>query len=281
MTVDLHMHTYHSDGTWSPEDLVAYAIEKKLRYISVTDHDSTSGITEARACAGNKIEIIAGVEVNSIYRNADGSAKDVHILGYFIDPLAAPLQKLLERQRTERRAHAERLVARMQAEGMPITLEKVQSFAGHGAVGKMHIAQAIIAVGGAQDATEAYNKYLTRGSAHYEERHSVSPHEAIQGIVASGGIASIAHPGKEDDAFSLIIELKEAGLRCIEAHHRIHSADRVKQYIRFAERNDMLITGGSDCHGPFKEYEPVLGTVTLPMADFERLRQAVPAYLPR
>lgn len=274
MSVDLHLHTHHSDGTWSPSDLVAYAKTKKLRHIAVTDHDTTFGITEAQAAAGGDVEIIQGVEINTINRTNDGMAKDVHILGYFIDPSCEKLQSLLEYQRNERASQAQRLVDRLAAGGMKINMELVQQFSGHGAIGKMHLAKAIIAADGASDATEAYNRFLNRGGECYEERNSVKPKAAIEAIVASGGIASIAHPGKGAEVFSLIMQLKSYGLRAVEAYHRVHSVDRTRQFIRFAERNNLLITGGSDCHGPYQEYAPVVGTINVPDDVLQKLREA-------
>ena len=136
----------------------------------------------------------------------------------------------------------------------------------------MHLARAIIEAGGAKDASEAYDRYLARGSEFFVDRNSVTPEEAIEAITASGGIASIAHPGKGDHMFNLILKLKRAGLGAVEAYHRIHSVDRVKQYVRFASRNNLLVTGGSDCHGPFESYAATVGTIPVPAAVVEKLR---------
>ena len=137
----------------------------------------------------------------------------------------------------------------------------------------MHLAQAIIAAGGAKDESEAFDKFLTRGSAHYVERENITPHEAVEVIIAAGGVASIAHPGKDERILDLILALKQLGLGGIEAYHRMHSEEIVQLYVEFAERHDLILTGGSDCHGPYKEYAATAGTIPVPQSVLERLRE--------
>jgi hypothetical protein len=274
MSVDLHLHTHYSDGTWSPQDLVEYAVNLKLRHIAITDHDTVDGIEEARACARERLEIINGVEINTVHKLSDGTSEDVHILGYFIDPDDRDLQALLLRQRQARLSHARIWVERVAASGVPVTLEMVEKHAGRGSIGKVHLTRALIESGAADDAGEAYDKYLKRGSEHFVDRHSVAPEEAIRAITGAGGIASIAHPGKSHHIFDLILRLKQAGLGAIEAYHRMHSVDRTRQYVRFANRHDLLLTGGSDCHGPFKSYAPTIGSIPVPVEILSKLRAA-------
>jgi predicted metal-dependent phosphoesterase TrpH len=253
---------------------VDYAIKMKLRHIAITDHDTLSGIAEAQDRGSGKLEVIPGIEINTVSQDSTGRFQDVHILGYFIDPTNRALEELLQRQRAARKAHAEACIERLTAGGVKISMSMVEKYAGRSAVGKAHLAQAIIVAGAAADATEAFQKFLTRGSDHYIERQSTSPQEAIEAINSARGIASIAHPGKSDEIYSFILKLKRSGLRAVEAYHRIHSVNRVKQYVRFANRNGLLVTGGSDCHGPFREHKPTLGTVTVPSEVLDRLRAA-------
>jgi len=274
MAVDLHLHTHFSDGNWSPTDAIEHAVSMKLKHIAVTDHDTVSGIAEAKQAAQGRLEIIAGVEINTIWQAPDGRWQDIHVLGYFLDIENRDLLALLERQRHERELHTHRCIARLNELGVPITLEHVQGLSGKGAVGKPHLAKAIIAAGGAENATEAFDKYLVRGTQAYVEKENASPQEAIQAINAAGGIASIAHPGVEDYILDLILKLKQEGLRAIEAYHRMHGSERIEEYARFAQQNGMLLTGGSDCHGPYKEYKPTLGTVPVPFQLLSPLRAA-------
>ncbi len=264
MHADFHLHTHHSDGTWSPAELVAHAIKVKLTHIAITDHDTTYGIEEAVNAAGGLIEIIPGVEINTIRREPDGTHKDVHILGYFIDLSNAKLQSLLALQRQARNEHVEKMVKNLNAAGHPITLEMLKRKAGPGSIGKAHITQCMVECGMAADLMEAYTKYVCKESPFYVRRESVPPVEAIEAINSAGGFASIAHPGKAPDMLEYILSLKKEGLAGVEAFHRMHSVNLVRQYIRFANRHELIVTGGSDCHGPFKEYGATAGTVSMP-----------------
>ncbi|MGH9548988.1 MAG: PHP domain-containing protein [Terriglobales bacterium] len=277
MTIDLHLHSDLSDGTWSPAALVEHAIKIKLKHIALTDHDTVAGISEAAQAAGDRLEIIPAVEINTVARSSKGGSQDIHILGYFIDPSDSALANLLQRQRDARLAHARECVRRVAQSGVPITLDLVLRYAGRGAIGKMHLTQAIIDAGGAADANEAYNRFLVRGSEYFVDRASAAPEEAIAAINGAGGIASIAHPGKGDEMFELILKLKGCGLRAVEVYHRMHSVNRVRQYIRFCNRNLLLTTGGSDCHGPFKQYAPTIGSISVPPDVLTKLRAAARA----
>lgn len=264
MRADFHLHTHHSDGTWSPLEMVEHAVQMKLTHIAITDHDTTDGISEGRSAANGRLEIIPGVEINTIRREPDGTHRDVHILGYFIDSTNANLQKLLAAQRQARLDHIEKMVANLNAAGHPLTMEMIKNCAGIGPLGKMHITQAMIECGMAQSLMEAYEKYIATESPFYVRRASASPEEAIAAINGAGGFASIAHPGKSPDMMAYILNLKEQGLSGVEAFHRMHSGNLVRQYIRFANRNGLIITGGSDCHGPYKEYKATIGSIALP-----------------
>ncbi len=264
MQADFHLHTHHSDGTWSPKELVEHAVKLKLTHIAVTDHDTTYGINEAIEAAQGRLEIIAAVEINTIRREPDGTHKDVHILGYFIDQRNEKLQNLLCRQRQARLEHVEKMVASLNAAGHPLTMTMLRDKAGLGAIGKAHITQCMVECGMAEDLMEAYEKYICKESPFYVRRESASPQEAIAAINDSGGFASIAHPGKSPEMLEYILSLKRAGLAGVEAYHRMHSVDLVRQYIRFANRNSLIVTGGSDCHGPYKEYKATAGSIALP-----------------
>jgi predicted metal-dependent phosphoesterase TrpH len=264
MQADFHLHTHYSDGTWSPKELVEHAVRLKLTHIAITDHDTTDGINEAIEAAQGRLEIIAAVEINTIRQEPDGRHKDVHILGYFIDQRNKKLQNLLSRQRQARQNHIEKLVANLNAAGQPITMEMIRGCAGPGAIGKAHITQSMVDCGMAESIMEAYEKYVSKESPFYVARESVSPQEAIAAINDSGGFASIAHPGKSPKMLAYILDLKNAGLAGVEAFHRMHSVDLVRQYIRFANRHSLIVTGGSDCHGPYQEYKATAGSIALP-----------------
>lgn len=264
MQADFHLHTHHSDGTWSPDQLVEHAVKIKLTHIAITDHDTTNGINEAIAAAGNRLTVIPGVEINTIRREPDGAHKDVHILGYFIDQENQKLRSLLARQRQARVDHVETMVAKLNRAGHPITMEMLRECAGLGPIGKAHITRTMVDCGMASTIMEAYEKYIRKESPFYVRRESVSPEEAIDAINAANGFASIAHPGKSPEMMPYILSLKTTGLSGVEAFHRMHSVNLIRQYIRFCKRNSLIITGGSDCHGPYQEYKATCGTISIP-----------------
>lgn len=277
MTIDLHLHSHHSDGTWAPQDLVEHAVKLKMKVIALTDHDSTDGVREAIDVAAGRLEIIPGIEINTIWKDPDGAVQDVHILGYYIDVNNENLKQILKRQRQARVDHLEECINLISGAGVPLTREKVQEFAGAGAIGKAHITKAIVNVGGAVDIHEAYERFMVRSSPYYAQRRSVSPFEAVAAIVRAGGVASIAHPGKGEKIRSLILELKEHGMQAVEAYHRTHSGDTVRSYIRFAHVNGLMVTGGSDCHGPYEGYQSTMGSISIPKDVMRALSKSVVA----
>ena len=271
--IDLHLHTHHSDGNWSPAELVERAVELKLDSIAITDHDTTNGIAEALAAAAGRIEIIAGVEINTVWRGPDGEQEDVHILGYFIDVNNDDLKAALARQQEARLEFVSETIDALSQLGVDLTFAQIQAFAGMGSIGRPHITQAIVAAGGAPDVTAAYEKFMVRGAKHYVARKSIDPYTAVRAITSAGGIASVAHPGKSASIEKIILDLKKHGLQGVEAYHRRHSLNLVRHYIRFAHRHGMVVTGGSDCHGPFGEYAASIGTISIPNRILDAIRE--------
>lgn len=266
--IDLHLHSHYSDGTWSPSALVEHALSIGMKHIALTDHDTTDGIDEALERGGNKLQVIAAIEINTIYheQKADGQvqAHDVHILGYFINKENEALKSVIRRQSSARQKQVERIIERVNQNGTALTLGDVAACAGKGAIGKAHLSEAIVRCGAESDIMGAYKNYLTRTGAYYIERESVSPFEAVAAIREAGGIASLAHPGKGAHVMPLLSLLIDGGLEGVEAYHRVHSLKLLKKYVRFAHDNDLLVTGGSDCHGPYKEYASMMGAISLP-----------------
>jgi len=274
--IDLHLHSHHSDGTWSPRELVDHAVKIGMKHIALTDHDTVAGVHEAIEAAAGKLEVIPAVEINTVFCDELGQSHDVHILGYFIDIENAQLNALLARQKAVRAQHVLDCIDKVAQSGVKITLADVQACAGKGAVGKAHITEAIVRAGGADDLTEAYQKFMVRTSPFYAQRKSVRPLDAVRAITAAGGIPSIAHPGKEAHVIPLIESLAEQGLRGIEAYHRVHTLSLLRKYLRYATRKKMIVTGGSDCHGPYKEFQSMMGTISVPPEVLRALQQARP-----
>ncbi len=280
--VDLHLHSNHSDGSWSPKDLVEHAMKIGMTAIALTDHDTVSGIKDAIIAAGDSLEIIPGTELNCIWRAKDGRVHDLHVLGYFIDPHNLELNSVLAKQRSAREEHALALVKQFNEQGIEITMELVHQHAKNSPIGKIHLTQAIVTAGGAESVTEAYNKFFIRHEESnrtfpFLERKSMSPADAVRIIKLVGGIASFAHPAyspiRQDDMLEMLDQLKAEGLDGLEVFHPSHSAEAVLHLTELARTHDLLATGGSDCHGPFGEHESMMGTVRLPEGTLERLKQ--------
>ncbi|MDZ4832190.1 MAG: PHP domain-containing protein [Candidatus Melainabacteria bacterium] len=273
MKIDLHLHSTHSDGNWTPSQLVAHAINIGMDTIALTDHDTVSGIDEALASADGKLEVVPALEINTVWTDKSGVSQDVHILGYFIDKENETLLALLKRQQEARNEHVRKLVDILAAEGMKISFQAIHEIADGSPIGKVHVTQAIVSCGGASDVTEAYTKFYDRKSKYYVKRESVSPFEAIEAIRAAGGITSIAHPSYCADLTSLIVDLSKHGLDGIEVYHSAHQPQHEASHLKLAERLNLLITGGSDCHGPWGEHESLMGTIPVPPDVIVKLKQ--------
>jgi len=264
--IDLHMHSTRSDGSFSPKDVVAHALSVGVSIISLTDHDSVAGVAEATA-AGDEVGIgvVPGVELS-----AQVGKKDVHILGYFIDPEQDDFKAYLKKFQDARVERAEKIVEKLNKMGVRIQMAQVMAKAGGAAIGRPHIADVLVEEEAVFSANEAFYKYLGYGKPAYQPKYTMSPAEAIEVIHASGGLASLAHPilYSQDD---LIPQLAKVGLDALEVMHIKHDAKSVKKYSQAAEQNGLLKTGGSDCHGDGRG-DAVMGQVKVPVEFLEAMK---------
>jgi predicted metal-dependent phosphoesterase TrpH len=269
--VDLHLHTTASDGYCTPHELVDRVLRAGVTVMAVTDHDTIAAISEVQSAADARgIEVIAGIEITAVE-----SSRDVHMLGYFIDPRDAGLSAFLSSQRAQRVARVEALGLRLAQLGMPIDIGPVLARAreeGGRSVGRPQIATAMIAAGYVADTREAFDRWLATGRPAFVPRRGVPPGDVIDVVHAAGGLASLAHPGQTDvDAH--IAAYAEAGLDAIEVYHPDHDAAASNRYRTIASQLNLLITGGSDFHGD-ADHGGEPGAVALPLDDWIRLRDA-------
>ena len=276
MKTDLHIHTYYSDGVFSPEKIVDTAIDVGLQVIALTDHDNilSYGVAKdylKKQGIEDKLEIIQGVEINTLYKNYE-----VHILGYFMDTSKSDFQNLLKVQQQARVKQTKEIIALLaKKEGIKIKYEDiVKQVAPGGSIGRPHIAKAITNAGGTANVMDAYAKYIHDDSPVYVPRKTVSPHDAVEIIYDAGGIPVIAHPHDIDIAESLIKELMSYGLRGIEAYHRKHSPACVEYFSSMAEELGLIVTGGSDFHAPnIMNGQIILGKNFVPEWIYDKLIQ--------
>ncbi len=245
--VDLHTHTSHSDGFYSPRELVLQAKEVGIDLLSITDHDNLAGIEEATEVGKEVgVEVIPGVEIST-----DIEGKEFHILAYFIQPGNEELERYLLFFREERLKRAVRIVNRLQSIGKHLTIEDVLDFAKNSAVGRPHIAQAMLAKGLVNNYYEAFNKYIGNGCPAYEKKVHLSPQSAFKIISDAGGLSFVAHPGNMQE--TLLKELINAGVDGIEVIHPSHSKEQIKFYRGIVNEYFLLDSGGSDFHGGKRE----------------------------
>jgi predicted metal-dependent phosphoesterase TrpH len=266
--IDLHTHTNHSDGYNSPEKLVKRVHNQGISALSITDHDSTNGLAEAMEYADKfGIEIIPGVEISSDIRDTE-----VHILGYFIDPKNEELEHYLHFFRDERFKRAIRIVKKLNILGLDITIDEVMKFAKNSAVGRPHIAQALLEKGQVKSFFEAFYKYIGNHAPAYERKVHLSPQSAFKIINDAGGLSFIAHPGNMPEI--LIKELIDAGVDGIEVIHPSHSPEQVRFYRGIVNEYFLLESGGSDYHGGRREDDDNLGKyyTTIKVIDAMRTR---------
>lgn len=268
--VDLHMHTTFSDGRLSPTQLVDLVASRGVKYASITDHDSTEGLSEALAAAQRHpgFTLIPGTELST-----EGPGGEVHVLAYYVDPMDAELQQILAGFRAKRETRGRQILERLAALGMPLSWVRVLEFADGGSVGRPHVARAMIERKYVATIQEAFDKYLSRNGPAYAERDKMTPHEAVAIALKAGALPVLAHPTYVEGLDTLLPSLKEAGLVGLEVYYKGYGHRQVDALKHRAQQYDLIPCGGSDYHanGEAGEVEP--GFVGPPRSTIERLAE--------
>lgn len=247
-TLDLHTHSTASDGLQTPTELIELAHRAGLTMIALTDHDTTDGLAEAQAAgAAYGITVIPGIEINTYLPHGRGEA---HVLGYYFDTANPDLQAFLRFLRETRAKRGERMVALLREQGFDITWQRVRELA-HGAVGRPHVALALMEKGYAESISDAFDRYISPGRPAYVPRFKMVPEDAVRMLRSVRGVPVLAHPmrlyGLEDD---LLPRLMEAGLLGLECYYGQYDDATVAHLLALAEQHGLIATGGSDYHGP-------------------------------
>lgn len=256
--VDLHTHSSASDGTLSPLEVLAHATDLQIRVLALTDHDSTAGY-EALMSGPERppnLRLIPGIELN-----AEGETS-CHLLGYFLNVSDPGLQKTLAHNRVQREVRSRAMVEKLQALGHPITFERVTALAKGGAIGRPHIADALIEAKVTRSRQEAFDRFLKRDGAAFVASDGPSTEESICTIRQAGGVPVLAHPSYYTSK-DLLKRLVDQGLMGIEAYYPEHSRGLIQNYLEAAKTYDLVVTGGSDFHGP-KTGRAQMGQVNVP-----------------
>jgi predicted metal-dependent phosphoesterase TrpH len=251
--IDLHTHTTCSDGTDSPRELVNKAIVQGIEVLGITDHDTTSGWEEATQSLRGSLQLALGAEISCLTN--DGVS--VHMLGLLFDPLHEEMQQVLEETRDGRLPRMRKMIEKMRAEGMDISIEDVEKAMPSGAtMGRPHLADALVAKKIVKSRDEAFIDLLHNDSRFYVSHAAPTPVEAIALIRRAGGVAVIAHPFASHRGQILkaedFIDLVSAGLNGIEVDHRDQNPDERAMLRVIALELNLVMTGSSDYHGTGK-----------------------------
>ena len=271
MKFDLHVHTNHSDGRLSPSKMVALAVEKGLDGIAITDHDTTTGINEAikESHQYSNFRVIPGIEFSCEHQD-----EDVHILGYFIDYTSNSINEVTKTLKMNRIQRSKQIIDKLNNLELNISLEDVKIFANEDNIGRPHIARALINKGYVYTIQEAFERYLKRGKPAYVKRQSLTIEESINLIKSNKGISVLAHPGllKNRGIIDHCISLGIDGIECI---HSKHSKEDTKLFYNIVENNNLIATGGSDCHGDSTNKPLLLGNYFIDIMNTPKLKEMI------
>ena len=269
--VDLHTHSTASDGIYSPTDLLRRARDAGLEVLALTDHDTSGGLQEAAEAAKTQgIDFIPGVEINT-----DISGGEVHVLGYFIEYQRPEFQATLQVLRDARERRGERMVELLNEQGVSITWDRVREIA-QGAVGRPHVAKALLEAGYVQSIGEAFDKYIGKDCPAYVPRYKLTPVDAVHLILSANGLQVMAHPitlPGLDELRTWLPGLCEAGLVGLETYYGPYTPEEEQELHALADEYHLIPTGGTDFHGPGIHPTP-LGGRYVPYEAVERLKAA-------
>ena len=274
--IDLHTHSTASDGSFSPTELVKLAKEMGLRALALTDHDTIEGLEEfIKTGKELDLEAVPGTELSDYFEKGT-----LHILGYFIDFHSEKLKDRLKKLQEARAERNPKIVKKLQALGIPITYEEVVAISGGGQIGRPHFAKLLLQKGIVKTFDEAFERFLKKGAPAYVEKDKIFPRECLEIILEAGGIPVLAHPFTlhlENDALEAFVkQLKDWGLRGIEAYYTEHTPAQTAFYLKLAEKYGLCVTGGSDFHGKNKPEIKLglgYGNLRVPYRLLERLKE--------
>ena len=282
VNIDLHIHSTASDGSLTPAEIIAHARRQRLAAIAITDHDTMAGVAVImNRSLPSDIQFISGVEISTAAPQPFPCQGSLHLLGYGINPDDPHLQDALKRLQNARSDRNPRIIARLNHLGIGIALADLEAAAGDVQIGRPHIANWLINQGIVNTFDEAFDRYLGVGRPGYVDKYRIGCEAAIQLIRNAGGAPVLAHPAlivprgtwRLED---LVAALKSAGLVGLEAYYPEHTAVQTRTYLTWAERYDLVATGGTDYHGqmrPGVDMGIANGDFSVPYQCFTALRR--------
>ena len=257
MRIDLHVHSTASDGTRPPAEVMARAAAAGLDVVALTDHDTTAGWAAAASAAPDGLTLVPGAEISCAVEDPDtGERIGLHLLGYLFDPTEPVLAAELLALRDDRQRRATEMVDRLRSLGAPVEHAAVAALAGDGAVGRPHIARALVDAGVVPHAAAAFTpEWIGDGGRAWVAKHALEPTAAIALVRQAGGVTVFAHPGAASRGQivgdGVIAALAAAGLDGLEVDHPDHPAATRERLRALADSLSLLRTGSSDDHGAF------------------------------
>ncbi|MFH2036072.1 MAG: PHP domain-containing protein [Candidatus Zixiibacteriota bacterium] len=266
-TIDLHIHTTYSDGLSTPSEILEIVREKKLSAFAICDHDNFGALQEfEKLLKPDDPELISGIELS-----AGQGGEDIHILGYMYNRQSQYFADTVEQFRNNRNHRGALMLKELEKLGIDIPMEMVREIAGDSAIGRPHIADALVRVGAVKKFSEAFDRLIGYDGPAYVPKKNLTPKEAIELIHKADGLAFLAHPGICDVA-RYIGEFKEYGLDGIEIYHPAHNRSIKKSLKKLAQKESLMISGGSDFHGREGHHE-MIGSQSVPAELLDLIKQ--------
>ncbi len=283
MKIDLHIHSSASDGSFGPAEIIHFVTEQNLSAFSITDHDTVDGNREIlQITLPDSVHFISGVEISSFPPEPFISSGSFHILGYGFDIDNTDLNQALRRFQDARTERNPRIIKKLNNLGIDICMDEVSKESGGGVIGRPHIASLMLRKGYVDSIKDAFDQFLAKGKPAFVDKYRIDSENSIKLIRNAGGIPVLAHPVSLEMTFEdtgrLLKKLKGFGLMGIEAYYTNHSHEMTNRYCAMASELDLLVTGGSDFHGTFKDDVSIgtgKGDLCVPQALYNELEKAL------
>jgi predicted metal-dependent phosphoesterase TrpH len=270
--IDLHTHSRASDGEFTPAEVAERARAAGIGVWALCDHDTVAGLPDARAAADRAgIRLVPGIELSAFL-----DAKEIHLLGHFVDPAHPSLKEFEDFLAEHRRVRMGHIIERLAGLGIRLRAEDIEKWSGGKTIGRPHVARAVVEAGAAATVKEAFDRYLGEGKPAYVGRYRLLAEDAVRLIRGAGGTTTVAHPGVSRLERHDLVRLRAAGVEGLEVHHADHVPSQREKLLRIAEALDLVPTAGSDYHGVTIAPDRKLGDVTMPVEDLARLEARRP-----
>lgn len=265
--IDLHTHSRASDGEFPAAEVAERARAAGLGVWALCDHDTVAGLAEARAAAdGLGLRLVPGIELSAFL-----DAKEIHLLGHFIDPAHPSMTEFEDLLAARRRVRMQEIVEKLAPLGVRLRVQDIEKWSGGKTIGRPHVARAIVETGAVSSVKEAFDRFLGEGKPAYVPRYRLEASDAVALVRGAGGTTTVAHPGVSRLERYELGRLRAAGVDGLEVIHVDHVPSQREKYLRIADDLGFVPTAGSDYHGISVAPDRKLGDVTMPPEDLARL----------